>query len=896
VEITNIKFDIKKNVKSQPVKAAITTPQKADAPEGRFESEDVLAPGYSVKKNTFASKDWFLWTNDPGRKAWSGGSVLRVHYPEQDTLPGTTGREIKFHIPVEKSGNYALYAHTVRNLALSVDGGKKWIKANRRTMLFARRSFEAGDVIEVIASPSFTTPENKGVVYLDYFELCPAVIPQLINPDFSAGLSGKEPVGWSLNGYHRDRASVRVENKRAIVTTEAVGFATFTNRVKLLGEAGDMFRVTAKVTNLNPRSVKHTIQFIGLKGNKVVNHAVSAAEPVIASGATADVVLEGSIPAEADSLQYRFVVYSNQVFAFSDVRLEYLGNVAGKAEKVQFAFVKDGKLNWTAENAALEVADGGKSLRVKASPGKRWKITSNEQRPAIAGEGLDVCYTASGKNSRLRTLLTGYHVSGQARLSVTRMVWHNLSAAAQKFCDDSYVSSKCDKLKMSFEGEGDVVLSDLSFKRVQDVEWAEPQYRKVPIPEYAARKTAWNRGVYALPMEDGKVYVSWRMLPEDDKKIGFDVFSSVDGKEVKLNSSPVVQTSDFVVESPAAGATYIVRPAAGFKGKSGSAKADKLPYVDYHLSRKRGIVWGIAPADLDGDGEYDFVVRNCDTNDDPAVFHHRDDAPHNYIEAIHRDGRVLWCYDLGPNLESGIWFTAVGAADLDGDGKAEVFAKTSDPDDGDLREFGFELGKILSGPEYLTVFDGMTGKIIARAPWPDRQPYFTLGAYAHRALARNQMAVFRPDGKTDCILALRGTYSFMQAEAWKLENGKLVSLWKYNNLKLGPKWWGQGSHQTRVADVDGDGRDEVFLGGAVLDDDGSPLWTTGHGHPDYIFVGDVTKRNPGLEAVTLYESKGNIGGVTCADAKTGKVIWELKEPHQHFHTGYACDMDANYRG
>ena len=401
------------------------------------------------------------------------------------------------------------------------------------------------------------------------------------------------------------------------------------------------------------------------------------------------------------------------------------------------------------------------------------------------------------------------------------------------------------------------------------------------------------------PFEKNKAYVSWRLTAEDPENIAFDVFSKVGGKEVKLNSSPIVQTTDFIVEKPVADALYIVRPAAGFKGVSGSAKADKLPYRAYKVADPEDFIWSVAPADLDGDGEFDYVSRTCRTNIDPVLYNNVKNAPHFRINAVHRDGRLLWSNDLGPNIEAGVWFSVVAAADLDGDGKAEVITKGSFPEDGDLREAGgvaFNTGRVLSGPEYILVFDGMTGKLIASAPWPDRQPYYTLGFYAHRSFGRNQLAIFRPDGKTNCILALRGTYSFMQAEAWKLENGKLTNLWKYHNMYLGEKWWKQGSHQTRIADVDNDGRDEVILGAALLDDDGSPLWSTGHGHPDYVFVGDITKLNPGLEVVTLYEDKGERGGVTCADAATGKVVWELEKPHQHFHYGYSCDMDARFRG
>ena len=83
----------------------------------------------------------------------------------------------------------------------------------------------------------------------------------------------------------------------------------------------------------------------------------------------------------------------------------------------------------------------------------------------------------------------------------------------------------------------------------------------------------------------------------------------------------------------------------------------------------------------------------------------------------------------------------------------------------------------------------------------------------------------------------------------------------------------------------------------MLDDDGQPLWSTGHGHPDYVYVTNITNRNPGMEVVTIYETACKVkGGFTCADAKTGKVIWELDKPSTHIHYGYAGDIDPRYRG
>lgn len=191
------------------------------------------------------------------------------------------------------------------------------------------------------------------------------------------------------------------------------------------------------------------------------------------------------------------------------------------------------------------------------------------------------------------------------------------------------------------------------------------------------------------------------------------------------------------------------------------------------------------------------------------------------------------------------------------------------------------------GPEWLVVWDGMTGQEIDRTPWPSRK-----GFPSYNFASRNQVAVAFLDGKTPCLLALRGTYNRMKADAWQLVDGKLEQLWTYDNDGLPPSYWGQGAHFTNVADVDNDGRDEVILGSVVLDDNGVPLWTTGKGHPDFAYVGDIDPVRPGLEICFGMETGQSSGGICLADAATGKLFWQLKESTGHVHgKGMCADID-----
>jgi hypothetical protein len=151
------------------------------------------------------------------------------------------------------------------------------------------------------------------------------------------------------------------------------------------------------------------------------------------------------------------------------------------------------------------------------------------------------------------------------------------------------------------------------------------------------------------------------------------------------------------------------------------------------------------------------------------------------LEARRHDGTLLWIKDLGWNIERGMWYSPMVVCDLDGDGRAEVAAKIG-PDE-DMRD---AEGKVERGPEWLAVFDGLTGQERARAAWPPREAF---GHYNYAS--RNQIAVAYLDGRTPCLLALRGTYNLMLADAWQFKNGALQRLWSYSNEELSGRYQGR---------------------------------------------------------------------------------------------------------
>lgn len=403
-----------------------------------------------------------------------------------------------------------------------------------------------------------------------------------------------------------------------------------------------------------------------------------------------------------------------------------------------------------------------------------------------------------------------------------------------------------------------------------------------------------DRGLVALLAEDGKgVYLSWRLLKSDDEGMGFNVLRIVEGKTRRLNRKPVVATCDFVDTAPVQGkVVYQLVPAVK---KSQAVKGEvTVDVLGIQAGNYRSIklksqdrAGKVAVADLNGDGTYDYIIRTPSSNTDPGM-------PGNMtgetfkIEAYLSDGTWLWTKDLGLGIEPGIWYSPFIAYDFNGDGKAEIALKTA-PENAERNA----QGRVDGGEEYLSVLDGMTGKELARVNWPERNDrYGNLNRQN-----RNQIGLAWLDGRTPCILAARGTYKLMVVDAWQLNGSKLERLWRWDGDEENPVVRSQGAHSIQVADVDGDGRDEVLLGSCMLDDNGVLLWSAGLGHPDKAILTDIDPEHPGLEVLLGLEPWHDNGrGVCLLDARTGQNLWGIG--HKTFHVGdaMAADFDPAHPG
>ena len=404
-----------------------------------------------------------------------------------------------------------------------------------------------------------------------------------------------------------------------------------------------------------------------------------------------------------------------------------------------------------------------------------------------------------------------------------------------------------------------------------------------------------NRGMLAMPNKKGQVYLGWRLLKSDAKGTAFNVYRSVEGSgPVRLNKEPVAVTTDFIDEQPAPGrrSAYWVRPVQAGKELEPSEKtllkADAKNKTYYSSIKFQGDYrpQRIAVADLNGDGTYDFVIKQPSQGIDPAGRPNRSGLTYK-LEAYLSDGTFLWRKDLGLGIEPGIWYSPYVVYDFDGDGKAEVAVKTG-PED--VRESD---GRVRKGPEWCSLLDGMTGKELTRADWPPRDP--RLGDY--NRTNRNQMGMAYLDGKTPCLLVNRGTYKLMMVDAYQYHNGKLKRLWHWEGDDETPIIRSQGAHGMHSADIDEDRRDEIVMGSVVLDDNGTCLYSVGLGHPDKCYITDVDPTRPGMEIFFAIEPWHDDGmGVCLVEARTGKTIWSIGQRTYHVGDGMVADIDPSLPG
>jgi len=415
-----------------------------------------------------------------------------------------------------------------------------------------------------------------------------------------------------------------------------------------------------------------------------------------------------------------------------------------------------------------------------------------------------------------------------------------------------------------------------------------------------------DRGLVATAMDGGRVYLSWRLLRDDAQSVGFDVYRRTGtGSAEKINASLLTATTDYLDASAPNGqaVSWTVRAMVNGRVAGESAPAsisgNRTPQSYRSIALKPDVrsVDRVGIGDLNGDGTYDFVVKHPAGSIDPGRIR---PSPDTYkIDAYNgKTGEFMWRIDLGWNINHGIWFSPMVVRDLDGDNKAEVCLRTAPYAATREQALDGGVGVILQGPEYLSVYDGETGKEIDKVDWIERGKVTDWADTTGNRSSRHMLGVAYLDGKTPSVLVVRGTYGLMKVDAWMLKNRKLEKVWRWTNERAPFKYQGQGQHSIKVGDIDGDGCDEILNGSIAIDNDGRTLWCTGLGHGDRFYLSDIDPDRPGLEIWYTIEDPHPQNGVSLWEAKTGNLIFGLREPNKdnQIAGGLVGDIDPAYPG
>ena len=506
-------------------------------------------------------------------------------------------------------------------------------------------------------------------------------------------------------------------------------------------------------------------------------------------------------------------------------------------------------------------------------------------------------------------------------------------------------------------------------------------FSQKPTDTQVSQMEKLDRGLVVIPYNlFGGHFVSWRLLGTDDANTTFELLKN--GESVKSN---IKQTTSVRLTGGKATDKYQV--VTYQNGKMVDTTPEVSPWAKYYLEVKLdkpadgktkpytttinketvsfpdGQDYSYSPndcsvGDVDGDGQYEIFVKWDPSNS-------KDNSQNGvtgivYIDCYKLDGTKLWRIDLGQNIRAGAHYTQFMVYDFDGDGKAEMMCKTAPGSkDGEgnyvnqaatdenikaasnTKDWVSEgSGRINGGHEYLTVFEGMTGKAIhtvayypnrnAKAAlseaqgsfnWDDRSGKNDLGSYGNRGerylacVAHLAGADQNPSG-----VFVRGYYTYSYLWAVDFDGQQLKTRWLHSSDQkttyhlmdangneqrltgttcssgLGRNtMYANGNHNLSCADVDGDGKDEIIFGSAALDDDGRMLYAVGFGHGDAIHLGDMLPDRPGLELFDIHEEKGDYAW-DLHDAATGEIIWKGGQKGADNGRGCAADIIASTRG
>lgn len=445
-----------------------------------------------------------------------------------------------------------------------------------------------------------------------------------------------------------------------------------------------------------------------------------------------------------------------------------------------------------------------------------------------------------------------------------------------------------------------------------------------------------DRGVVAVPENSGQgILVSWRLLvSEYNEGLTFNVYRN----GVKVNTSPVA-TLNFVDAGGETGDKYVVETVStGAISKPATAWANN--YIDIPLQKPAdrpnpALTYGATSnadpitysandssvADVNGDGQYEILVKWYPSQaQDPGLANRH--TGETIFDLYSLEGKLLWRINLGINIVSSAHHSPFNFYDLDQNGKAEFSIKTADGTRGylpkadgtidDLTDTpawvlgnpeavwvgGLQnpangnqvnntaLGRVASGPETFTVFNGETGAPVDTVDY--FAPYNITPNWGdtnnNRSDRFNGSVAYMPkNGESGAepyptVIEVRGHYGPHFVAAYQFIDGEIAEIWSFK-LADWNAGGNQGNHNLQVADVDFDGYTEVVLGGITLDQDGTIVWSTNGtrgtaaaGHGDALHVAAMVPGSNELYVFQPHES-GPPNNVTLVRGSTGEAVW-----------------------
>lgn len=438
--------------------------------------------------------------------------------------------------------------------------------------------------------------------------------------------------------------------------------------------------------------------------------------------------------------------------------------------------------------------------------------------------------------------------------------------------------------------------------------YAQPSY------DYSRlKREKLNRGLVVIKKDENTNFISWRYLSSDPITISFNLYRNGE----KVNKEPILKKTCYEDQTELKSCTYQLKSVLDGKEQNEqiySLAADApVGYINIPLDvpesgiTPSGQIYTYSPndasvGDVDGDGEYEIILKW-----EPSNAHdnsHRGYTGNVYIDCYKLDGTKLWRIDLGKNIRAGAHYTQFIVYDFDADGKAELVMKTSD---GTIDGKGDAIGDtnvdyrnndgfILEGSEYLTVFNGLTGEAMQTIDYnpPRGDDWRTWGDNRGNRVDRFLACVAYLDGEYPSFVMCRGYYTRTVLVAYDWRNGKLTERWIFDSNMPGyEKYAGQGNHNLRVGDVDGDGCDEIIYGSCAIDHDGTGLYNTSLGHGDAIHMTVFDPSRKGMQVWDCHENKRD--GSTYRDAATGEILFQIPSGIDVGRC-MAADIDPNHFG